>query len=85
MQGLTLDNLIVMLNDQTAPHDLATIYVGLSRTKVLQKLRIWPIDLTSDAAIKHLVKSKRTLPNQGIKKWKQGHDDDGLWNPKRLA
>ena len=85
MQGLTLDNLIVMLNEQTAPHNLATLYVGLSRNKDLQKLRIWPIDLTSDAAIKHLIDSKRMLPNQGIKKWKEGYDDDGVWNPKHLA
>ena len=74
-----------MLNEQTAPHDLATLYVGLSRNKDLQKLRIWPIDLTSDAAIKHLVApSKRMLPDQGIKKWKQGYDEDGMWDSTHL-
>ena len=84
--GLTLDNLIVMLSSQTAPITLPTIYIGISRTRKLRKLRIWlDIDLTSYADIKHLVDSDRTKPDLGIKKWKQGYDDDGFWNPARLA
>ena len=41
VQGLTLDKLIIVLNKQGARHDLATIYVGISRVTRLQDLRIW--------------------------------------------
>ena len=44
VQCLTLDQLIIMLNKDAALHDLATIYVGISRVTRIVDLRIWPIN-----------------------------------------
>ena len=40
LQGLTLDKLIIMLNQQEARHDLATVYVGISRLRRIQSRSI---------------------------------------------
>jgi len=82
VQGLTLAALIIMLNKETARHDLATLYVGISRVTRLLDLKIWPIDYTDDRAIKHLVSIKRP---QFIRVWRKGYDKRGTWTPGRLA
>ena len=82
VQGLTVDKLIIMLNKDTAPHDLATIYVGISRVTRIEDLRIWPIDYDDDCAIEHLVDIKRP---QFIRVWRKGYDDEGTWTPSLLA
>ena len=61
VQGLTLDQMIIMLNKDAALHDLATIYVGISRVTRIVDLRIWPINCEDEDEIKHLVSIKRPL------------------------
>ena len=81
VQGLTVKKLIIMLNKQLAPHDLATLYVGISRVKRLADLKIWPIDCTDERAIKHLVSIKRP---QFIRVWRKGYDKNGRWIRSQL-
>ncbi len=82
VQGLTLDRLVIMLNEQTARHDLATLYVGISRVQRLRDLRIWPLDCDKERAIQHLVSIKRP---GFIRVWRKGYDDEGRFRPKQLA
>ncbi len=81
VQGLTVKKLNIMLNKQLAPHDLATLYVGISRVKRLADLKIWPIDCTDEHAIKHLVSIKRP---QFIRVWRKGYDKNGRWIRSQL-
>ena len=82
VQGLTLDKLIVMLNKQAARHDLATIYVGISRVRRLQDLMIWPINCNDDKVIEHLVRIRRP---EFIQIWRKGYDNEGTWTSALLA
>ena len=82
VQGLTLAALIIMLNKETARHDLATLYVGISRVTRLRDLKIWPIDCDSDRAIKHLLRIKRP---PFIQVWRKGYNNKGRWTQVRLA
>ena len=45
--------------EQTMPHDVESIYVGISRLTQLEDLQIWPIDLGNPKEIEHLLKLKR--------------------------
>jgi hypothetical protein len=82
VQGLTLAALIIMLNKETAQHDLATLYVGISRVTRLRDLKIWPINCNDKRAIKHLVSIKRP---GFISLWRKGYNDKGLWMRSQLA
>jgi hypothetical protein len=82
VQGLTLAALIIMLNKETARHDLATLYVGISRVTRLLDLKIWPIDCDEKRAIKHLVSIKRP---GFISLWRKGYNDEGQWTRCKLA
>ena len=81
VQGLTLKALIIMLNKQSACHDIPTIYVGFSRLTKLANLMIWPINCNDPTAIEHLTKLTRHV---AIKLWKQGYDGNGKWDKRRL-
>lgn len=82
VQGLTVDKLIIMLNKDAALHDLATIYVGISRVTRISDLRIWPINCDDEDEIKHLVSIKRP---QFIQVWRKGYDDEETWTPSLLT
>ena len=79
---MTLPALIVMLNKETAKHDLATLYVAISRVKSLEDLRIWPIDCNCLKAIKHLLNIKRP---PFIRIWRKGYDKEGCWRNRNLG
>ena len=82
VQGLTCKQLIIMLNKQAAPHDLVTLYVGISRVTRIADLRVWPINYNDARAIKHLVSIKRPA---FIGVWRKGYDEEGTWTPHLLA
>ena len=82
VQGLTVDALILMLNKDIARHDLATLYVGISRVTRIEDLMIWPIDHTDKNAIKHLVSIERP---GFIRVWRKGYDKNGVWRRKLFA
>jgi hypothetical protein len=71
-----------MLNKETARHDLATLYVGISRVTRLLDLKIWPIDCDKKRAIEHLVSIKRP---GFISLWRKGYNDEGQWTRSKLA
>ena len=70
-----------MLNSETARHDLATLYVGISRVTRLKDLKIWPIDCSNKRAIKHLVAIKRP---GFIRVWRKGYSNEGVWKRSQL-
>ena len=67
--------------EQTKPHDVESIYVGISRLTQLQDVRIWPIDLKNPREIEHLLRLRRDV---GTKLWKRGYDAEGYWDPRLL-
>ncbi len=81
-QGLTVDKLIVMLNLQGMNHDLATLYVGISRVRRIEDLKIWKLDVKNEEAIKHLLRIRRP---EFIRLWRATYDEHGIWKPARLA
>ena len=81
IQGLTVEALIIMLNKQSAVHDIPTIYVGFSRLQRLDDVLIWPLNLYNVSDIEHLVKLDH---HPVIKLWKKGYDNDGNWDSRRL-
>ena len=81
-QGLTVDKLIVMLNLQGMNHDLATLYVSISRVRRIEDLKIWKLDIKNEEAIKHLLRIQRP---EFIRLWRATYDEHGVWKPVRLA
>ena len=60
--------------EQSKPHDVESIYVGISRLTQLKDVRIWPIDLKNPREIEHLLRLRRDV---GTKLWKRGYDAEG--------
>ena len=67
--------------EQTKPHDVESIYVGISRLTQLKDVKIWPIDLKNPREIEHLLRLRRDV---GTKLWKHGYDAEGYWDPRLL-
>ena len=82
VQRITFNKLIVMLNKQEMRHDLAMLYVGISRVRKIEDLRICRLDVNNEDAIKHLLKIKRP---EFIRLWRATYDYQGVWRPEKLA
>ena len=84
IQGLTFkkgEKLIVVLNKQTAPIDIRTISVCLSRVTCMEDVRIFPIMLSNPDEIKHLLRLKN---DRYTAFWESGYTSDGWWDATRL-
>lgn len=81
IQGATVEKLILLLMKRpSVPHlTIGSVYVGLTRVKRGEDIRIWPMSLTEDN-IRHLTKLKRTV---GIQMWKTNYAN-GIWNKSGL-
>lgn len=70
-----------VLNEQTAPLDVATMSVALSRVTRIEDLKIWPIDLKDPQATEHLTRLRRV---ESTEYWSRGYDKEGRWDPENL-
>ena len=67
--------------EQTKPHDVESIYVGISRLTQLKDVKIWPINLKNPHEIEHLLRLRRDV---GTKLWKRGYYAEGYCDPRLL-
>lgn len=77
IQGATVEKLILLLMKRpSVPHlTIGSVYVGFTRVKRNEDLRIWPMKIVDDNII-HLTKLKRSV---GLRMWKNNYIN-GRWN-----
>lgn len=79
VQGHTLDKVVIDLNKTRPRIAIQMLYVGMTRTRKLEHIRILPSITTSDA----LDYVTTIRPDPFITWWSAGYDDHGVWDDTR--
>lgn len=79
VQGHTLDKVVLDLNKTTPRIAIQMLYVGMTRTRKREHIRILPSISTPDA----LDYVTTNPPDPFIAWWSAGYDDHGVWDDTR--